>query len=87
MSKIKKNFVLENLEVLDISTEGKAIAKAENSPSPGVTSEFEIHSFTLVSQDWKITKTLLLTKIAITSKSEGNFSGTTLLEHTATRLD
>jgi len=27
MSKIKKNFVLENLEVIDISTEGKAIAK------------------------------------------------------------
>ncbi|PBQ31743.1 23S rRNA (uracil(1939)-C(5))-methyltransferase RlmD [Sphingobacteriaceae bacterium] len=27
MSKIKKNFVLENLEVVDISTEGKAIAK------------------------------------------------------------
>ncbi len=29
MGKIKKNFVLENLEVLDISTEGKAIAKHE----------------------------------------------------------
>ncbi len=29
MSKIKKNFVLENLEVVDISTEGKAIAKNE----------------------------------------------------------
>lgn len=29
MSKIKKNFVLENLEVVDISTEGKAIAKSE----------------------------------------------------------
>jgi 23S rRNA (uracil1939-C5)-methyltransferase len=29
MSKIKKNFVLENLEVVDISTEGKAIAKHE----------------------------------------------------------
>lgn len=29
MSKIKKNFVLENLEVIDISTEGKAIAKHE----------------------------------------------------------
>ncbi len=29
MSKIKKNFVLENLEVIDISTEGKAIAKNE----------------------------------------------------------
>ena len=27
MAKIKKNFVLENLEVIDISTEGKAIAK------------------------------------------------------------
>ncbi len=27
MSKIKKNFVLENLEIVDISTEGKAIAK------------------------------------------------------------
>jgi 23S rRNA (uracil1939-C5)-methyltransferase len=27
MTKIKKNFVLENLEVVDISTEGKAIAK------------------------------------------------------------
>ncbi|WP_317899626.1 23S rRNA (uracil(1939)-C(5))-methyltransferase RlmD [Aurantibacillus circumpalustris] len=27
MSKIKKNFVIENLEVVDISTEGKAIAK------------------------------------------------------------
>ncbi len=27
MSKIKKNFILENLEVIDISTEGKAIAK------------------------------------------------------------
>jgi 23S rRNA (uracil1939-C5)-methyltransferase len=27
MSKIKKNFILENLEVVDISTEGKAIAK------------------------------------------------------------
>lgn len=30
MSKIKKNFVLENLEVVDISTEGKAIARHEN---------------------------------------------------------
>jgi 23S rRNA (uracil1939-C5)-methyltransferase len=30
MSKIKKNFVLENLEVIDISTEGKAIARSEN---------------------------------------------------------
>ncbi|MDI1353664.1 MAG: 23S rRNA (uracil(1939)-C(5))-methyltransferase RlmD [bacterium] len=29
MSKIKKNYVLENLEVVDISTEGKAIAKNE----------------------------------------------------------
>lgn len=29
MTKIKKNFVLENLEVVDISTEGKAIAKHE----------------------------------------------------------
>ena len=29
MTKIKKNFVLENLEVIDISTEGKAIAKSE----------------------------------------------------------
>ena len=29
MSKIKKNFVLEGLEVIDISTEGKAIAKNE----------------------------------------------------------
>ncbi|MES2681354.1 MAG: 23S rRNA (uracil(1939)-C(5))-methyltransferase RlmD [Bacteroidota bacterium] len=29
MTKIKKNFVLENLEVVDISTEGKAIAKNE----------------------------------------------------------
>jgi len=29
MSKIKKNFVLNNLEVIDISTEGKAIAKHE----------------------------------------------------------
>ena len=29
MSKIKKNFVLENLEVVDISTEGKAIARHE----------------------------------------------------------
>ncbi len=29
MSKIKKNFVLENLEIVDISTEGKAIAKHE----------------------------------------------------------
>lgn len=29
MSKIKKNFTLENLEVVDISTEGKAIAKSE----------------------------------------------------------
>jgi len=29
MSKIKKDFVLENLEVIDISTEGKAIAKNE----------------------------------------------------------
>lgn len=29
MTKIKKNFVLENLEVVDISTEGKAIAKSE----------------------------------------------------------
>ena len=27
MTKIKKNFVLEGLEVIDISTEGKAIAK------------------------------------------------------------
>ncbi len=30
MSKIKKNFVLSNLEVVDISTEGKAIAKHES---------------------------------------------------------
>ncbi|MBL7917114.1 MAG: 23S rRNA (uracil(1939)-C(5))-methyltransferase RlmD, partial [Bacteroidia bacterium] len=30
MSKIKKNFVLEGLEVIDTSTEGKAIAKSEN---------------------------------------------------------
>lgn len=30
MSKIKKNFVLEGLEVVDTSTEGKAIAKHEN---------------------------------------------------------
>jgi 23S rRNA (uracil1939-C5)-methyltransferase len=30
MSKIKKNFVLEGLEVIDTSTEGKAIAKHEN---------------------------------------------------------
>jgi 23S rRNA (uracil1939-C5)-methyltransferase len=29
MSKIKKNYTLENLEVVDISTEGKAIAKHE----------------------------------------------------------
>lgn len=29
MSKIKKNYILENLEVVDISTEGKAIAKHE----------------------------------------------------------
>jgi 23S rRNA (uracil1939-C5)-methyltransferase len=29
MTKIKKNFVLENLEVVDISTEGKAIARHE----------------------------------------------------------
>lgn len=29
MSKIKKNFVLEKLEVIDISTEGKAIARSE----------------------------------------------------------
>ena len=29
MGKIKKNFLIENLEVLDISTEGKAIAKHE----------------------------------------------------------
>jgi 23S rRNA (uracil1939-C5)-methyltransferase len=29
MKKIKKNFVLENLEIIDISTEGKAIAKSE----------------------------------------------------------
>lgn len=29
MSKIKKNFILSNLEVVDISTEGKAIAKHE----------------------------------------------------------
>lgn len=29
MSKIKKNFVLENLEVVDISTEGKAVARHE----------------------------------------------------------
>lgn len=29
MSKIKKNYLLENLEVVDISTEGKAIAKNE----------------------------------------------------------
>ncbi len=29
MAKIKKNFVLENLEVIDISTEGKAITKHE----------------------------------------------------------
>ena len=30
MSKIKKNFVLEGIEVIDTSTEGKAIAKHEN---------------------------------------------------------
>lgn len=30
MSKIKKNFVLEGLEVIDTSTEGKAIAKHDN---------------------------------------------------------
>ena len=30
MSKIKKNFVLEGLEVVDTSTEGKAIAKHDN---------------------------------------------------------
>lgn len=29
MTKIKKNFILENLEVVDISTEGKAIARHE----------------------------------------------------------
>ena len=29
MTKIKKNFVLENLEIVDISTEGKSIAKHE----------------------------------------------------------
>lgn len=29
MSKIKKNFVLEDLEIVDISTEGKAIAKSD----------------------------------------------------------
>jgi len=29
MSKIKKNFILEGLEVIDISTEGKAIARSE----------------------------------------------------------
>lgn len=29
MSKIKKNYVIENLEVIDISTEGKAIAKQD----------------------------------------------------------
>lgn len=29
MSKIKKNFIIENLEVIDISTEGKAIAKQD----------------------------------------------------------
>jgi 23S rRNA (uracil1939-C5)-methyltransferase len=29
MSKIKKNFILEDLEIVDISTEGKAIAKSE----------------------------------------------------------
>jgi 23S rRNA (uracil1939-C5)-methyltransferase len=30
MSKIKKNFVLEGLEVIDTSTDGKAIAKHDN---------------------------------------------------------
>jgi predicted RNA-binding protein with TRAM domain len=29
MSKIKKNFLLQGLEVVDISTEGKAIAKQD----------------------------------------------------------
>ena len=29
MTKIKKNFILEDLEVIDISTEGKAIAKSD----------------------------------------------------------
>jgi 23S rRNA (uracil1939-C5)-methyltransferase len=29
MSKIKKNFILENLEIIDVTTEGKAVAKHE----------------------------------------------------------
>lgn len=29
MSKIKKNFILENLEIVDISTEGKSVAKSD----------------------------------------------------------
>ncbi len=49
MSKIKKNFILENLEVVDISTEGKAIAKNEGlvvfieGAVPGDTVDVMVH--------------------------------------------
>ena len=76
MTKIKKNFVLENLEVVDISTEGKAIAKHDGlvvfieGAVPGDVVDVIVHRKKNNLAEGKVHKILTFSNLRITPKCQ-----------------
>jgi 23S rRNA (uracil1939-C5)-methyltransferase len=76
MGKIKKNYVLENLEVIDISTEGKAIAKHDGlvvfieGAVPGDIVDVMVHRKKNNLAEGKVHKVIKFSDLRITPKCE-----------------
>ncbi|MBA2610617.1 MAG: 23S rRNA (uracil(1939)-C(5))-methyltransferase RlmD [Bacteroidetes bacterium] len=76
MSKIKKNFILENLEVIDISTEGKAIAKQDGlvvfieGAVPGDVVDVMVHRKKNNLAEGKVDKIIKLSELRVDPKCE-----------------
>ncbi|MBL7912223.1 MAG: 23S rRNA (uracil(1939)-C(5))-methyltransferase RlmD [Bacteroidia bacterium] len=76
MSKIKKNFILENLEVIDTSTEGKAIAKHDgmvvfiDGAVPGDVVDVMVHRKKNNLAEGKVDKIIKFSELRATPKCE-----------------
>lgn len=76
MSKIKKNFILENLEVIDISTEGKAIAKHDglvvfiDGAVPGDVVDVMVHRKKNNLAEGKVDKVIKFSDLRVKPKCE-----------------
>lgn len=76
MSKIKKNFILENLEVIDTSTEGKAIAKHDgmvvfiDGAVPGDVVDVMVHRKKNNLAEGKVDKIIKFSELRVTPKCE-----------------